>query len=158
MLDKEEIKRRVRGVLKALEEGRDDDDSLLEHQRNIIWVSGFRSLDEQGKKLAEEIVAELALENKELAEEDSDFISPGPIPELMAMKLVGGVPEMSDCEKVLCYESHIEKMLAAIQERMDELNNGTELSEFDQGRQMAFLEVMDIIKTRHSIILEVIAE
>ena len=96
MLDKEELKRRVRGVLKALEEGRGDDDSLLEHQRNVIWLSCFPPLDEQDKKLAEEIVAELALENKELAEEDSDFISPGPIPELMAMKLVGGVPETNE--------------------------------------------------------------
>ena len=65
---------------------------------------------------------------------------------------------MGDYEKVLNYEVHIADMLLAIKERMDELNNGTELSEFDQGRKMAFFEVMDIIKTRHSIILEVIEE
>ena len=65
--------------------------------------------------------------------------------------------KMSDYEKVLQYESHIADMLIAIQERMDELD-GEELDEFDQGRKMAFFEVMDIIKTRHSIILEMIEE
>ena len=68
------------------------------------------------------------------------------------------VEKMSDYDKLLHYETHIEDMLFAIQVRMDELNGTTELSEFDQGRQMAFFEVMDIIKTRHSIILELIEE
>lgn len=66
--------------------------------------------------------------------------------------------KMSDYEKALTYEVHIEEMLTAIQERMDELRDSTELSEFDQGRQLAFFEVMDMIKTRHSIILELIEE
>ena len=65
--------------------------------------------------------------------------------------------KMSDHEKILQYEAHIADMLTAIQDRMDELD-GVELSEFDQGRQLAFFEVMDIIKTRHSIILEMIED
>ena len=65
---------------------------------------------------------------------------------------------MSDQEKVLCYEAHIGDMLAAIQERLDELNDAEVLDEFEKGRQLAFFEVMYIIKARHSIILELIEE
>jgi hypothetical protein len=50
-------------------------------------------------------------------------------------------------------------MLHAIQERLDELDNHSkELSEFEQGRQLAFTEVLEIIKTRHEMIWEVLSD
>lgn len=63
---------------------------------------------------------------------------------------------MSDREKVVEYELHIEDMLKVIQERIDEFDSPNSLSEFEQGRQTAYLEMMDIIKTRHKMILEVL--
>ena len=65
---------------------------------------------------------------------------------------------MSDKEKVLEYEVHIENMLQVLQERLAEFGDGKDLSDFEQGRHLAYLEMMDIIKTRHSIILELIAD
>lgn len=65
---------------------------------------------------------------------------------------------MSDNEKVVEYELQIEDMLHALQERLDEFGKDEKLSEFEQGRQVAYLEMMDIIKTRHEMILEVISE
>lgn len=49
-------------------------------------------------------------------------------------------------------------MLKAIQERLDEFDSPNNLSEFEQGRQIAYIEMMDIIKTRHKMILEVLNE
>lgn len=63
---------------------------------------------------------------------------------------------MTDKEKVVEYELQIEDMLHALQERLDEFGNN--LSEFEQGRQSAYTEMMDIIKTRHKMILEVLEE
>ena len=65
---------------------------------------------------------------------------------------------MSDRDKVLEYEVHIENMLHVLQERLSEFGDGKGLSDFESGRHLAYLEMMDIIKTRHSIILELIAE
>lgn len=59
---------------------------------------------------------------------------------------------------VVVYEAFIEDMLKTLQANLDELNTDKELSEFEQGRHLAYTEMFDIIKTRHSIILEVIAE
>lgn len=64
---------------------------------------------------------------------------------------------MSDKDKVIEYELQIEDMLHAIQERIGELD-GKKLSEFEEGRFLAFTEMMDIIKTRHKMIHEVIEE
>ena len=58
---------------------------------------------------------------------------------------------------MLHYEVHIEDMLRVLQERLTEFGDGKGLSEFEQGRQMAYWEMMDIIKIRHSMILELIA-
>lgn len=63
---------------------------------------------------------------------------------------------MTDRDKVLAYELHIEDMLHAITENLDELKRRESLSEFEQGRQLAYEELLDILKTRHSIILKVI--
>lgn len=65
---------------------------------------------------------------------------------------------MTDSEKILEYKVHIENMLHVLQERLAEFGDGKGLSEFEQGRQLAYWEIMDIIRTRHSIILELIAE
>lgn len=65
---------------------------------------------------------------------------------------------MSDKEKVVEYELQLEDMLHALQERMGEFEDSKKLNEFDQGRQTAYMEMMDIIQTRHSMILEVIKE
>lgn len=63
---------------------------------------------------------------------------------------------MNDREKITEYELQIEDMLHAIQERLSEFEGN--LSEFEQGRQLAYTEMMDIIKTRHQLILEVLGE
>ena len=65
---------------------------------------------------------------------------------------------MSNRDKVLEYEVHIENMLHVLQERLSEFGDKKSLSDFESGRHLAYLEMMDIIKTRHSIILELIAE
>lgn len=59
-----------------------------------------------------------------------------------------------DENKAAVYETNIEDMLSAIQERLDELS-GKDLDAFDKGRQMAFAEMLEIIKTRHKIIWDV---
>lgn len=63
---------------------------------------------------------------------------------------------MNDSEKILVYELHIEDMLNALSERYSELCNRVNLSEFDQGRQLAYFEMLEIINTRHSIIKEIL--
>lgn len=65
---------------------------------------------------------------------------------------------MNDKEKVVEYELQIEDMLHALQGRLDEFKDSKKLTEFEQGRQTAYLEMMDIIKTRHKMIMEVISE
>lgn len=61
---------------------------------------------------------------------------------------------MEDREKIITYELHIEDMLHALKERLEELNASAELDEFQQGRQLAYIEMLDIIKTRHQMIWE----
>lgn len=64
---------------------------------------------------------------------------------------------MSDKDKVVEYELQIEDMLHTLQERIGELD-GEKLNEFEEGRLLAYTEMMDIIKTRHQMILAVIEE
>ena len=63
---------------------------------------------------------------------------------------------MDDREKVIEYELQIEDMLCTIQDRLDEFEPGGLLTEFEQGRQTAYLEMMDIIRTRYQMVLEVL--
>ena len=65
---------------------------------------------------------------------------------------------MDDYQKVVAYEVHIEDLLKAITERMNELSAQGQLDDFQKGRQLAFWEVMDMIKTRHAMILELIED
>ena len=62
---------------------------------------------------------------------------------------------MKATEKIAVYETCIEDMLHVLQERLDELKT-MELDDFEKGRQLAFTEMYDIIKTRHKVILEVL--
>lgn len=64
---------------------------------------------------------------------------------------------MANDNKSAVYETEIEDMLKAIQERLDELS-GKKLDDFDQGRQLAFIEMLEIIKTRHKVIMDVLKE
>ena len=60
-------------------------------------------------------------------------------------------------DKVLEYELQIAEMLHVIQDRLEEFN-GKKLDDFELGRKLAYTEMMDIIKTRHQIILDVISD
>jgi hypothetical protein len=61
-------------------------------------------------------------------------------------------------EKVIAYETHIEDLLHAILERKIELDSAEALDTFQQGRQLAYEEVIDMIKTRHAMILELLED
>lgn len=65
---------------------------------------------------------------------------------------------MNDNDKVLHYEVHIEDMLHALRDRLAEFGDGKDLSEFEQGRYLAYWEMMDIINTRHKMILELVED
>ena len=60
-------------------------------------------------------------------------------------------------DKVVEYELQITDMLQTLQARLDEFKD-KKLDEFEQGRELAYTEMMDIIKTRHQMILDVLAD
>ena len=71
----------------------------------------------------------------------------------LQMELGGGsMYTISDSEKVITYELHIEDMLHVLQERLAELDKSTYLDVFQKGRQLAYKEMLDIIKTRYQMI------
>ena len=49
-------------------------------------------------------------------------------------------------------------MLKTLQEKLSEFGDAEEMSEIEQGRQLAYTEMLDIIQTRHRMILDVIEE
>lgn len=65
---------------------------------------------------------------------------------------------MSDSEKVIEYEMQIEDMLHTLQSRLDEFTEKKDLDDFEKGRQLAYQEIMEIIQTRHGMILDVLGE
>jgi len=65
---------------------------------------------------------------------------------------------MNDKEKAVVYEMHIEDMLNVLIERLAEFEGMDELEPFQQGRQLAYIEMMDIIKIRHGLILELLED
>lgn len=65
---------------------------------------------------------------------------------------------MSDKDKVIEYELQIEDMLHTLQSRLEEFNNIKKLDDFEKGRQLAYQEIMEIIQTRHGMILDVLKE
>lgn len=56
------------------------------------------------------------------------------------------------------YETFIRDMLQVFLSRYKEFENVKELSDFDKGRQLAYWEILDIIKTRKDIISDVLSE
>ena len=61
--------------------------------------------------------------------------------------------------KINTYEVYIEDMLRVFQERFNELDaNYKNLSEYEQGRWMAYYEILDIIRTRKDLIAEMLAD
>lgn len=65
---------------------------------------------------------------------------------------------MSDNEKVIEYELQIEDMLHTLQSRLDEFTSEKNLDDFEKGRQLAYQEIMEIIQTRHKMIMDVLEE
>lgn len=65
---------------------------------------------------------------------------------------------MSDSEKIIEYELQIEDMLHTLQSRMDEFTSEKNLDDFEKGRQLAYQEIMEIIQTRHKMIMDVLEE
>ena len=61
-------------------------------------------------------------------------------------------------DRVAVYEANIVDMLRVIKDRLDELNATQQLNAFEQGRQLAYTEIWEIIQTRHQIIMEVLSE
>lgn len=61
-------------------------------------------------------------------------------------------------DRIAVYEANIEDMLRVIKDRLDELNTTQPLDTFEQGRQLAYTEMWEIIQTRHQIIMEVLSE
>ena len=70
----------------------------------------------------------------------------------------GGTAKMSDSEKIIEYELQIEDMLHTLQSRMDEFTSEKNLDDFEKGRQLAYQEIMEIIQTRHKMIMDVLEE
>ena len=56
------------------------------------------------------------------------------------------------------YETFIRDMLQVFLSRYKEFENVKDLSDFDKGRQLAYWEILDIIKTRKDIISDVLSE
>lgn len=59
-------------------------------------------------------------------------------------------------DRVAVYEANIEEMLRVIKDRLDELTATQPLNTFEQGRQLAYTEMWEIIQTRYGIILDVL--
>ena len=56
------------------------------------------------------------------------------------------------------YETFVRDMLQVFLSRYKELEDTKDLSDFDKGRQLAYWEILDIIKTRKDIIADVLSE
>lgn len=56
------------------------------------------------------------------------------------------------------YETFVRDMLQVFLSCYKELEDAKDLSDFDKGRQLAYWEILDIIKTRKDIIADVLSE
>lgn len=64
---------------------------------------------------------------------------------------------MSDTEKLVIYETFFEDLYHAFQERYEELHQKfNSLGEFDQGKHLAYYELLDAMKTRNEMISELL--
>ena len=60
-------------------------------------------------------------------------------------------------ERVTEYELQIRDMLQTLSERLAEFE-GKQLDDIEIGRKLAYTEMMEIIKTRHSMIMTVLED
>ena len=76
------------------------------------------------------------------------------------MNLKGEKRKMAemDNQKIATYEVFIQDMLNVFKERYTELSQNKKLSEFQEGRKLAYWEILDIIKTRKDLISEMLEE
>ena len=65
---------------------------------------------------------------------------------------------MTDAEKAIAYEVHIEDMLRFFQENLKEFDEMENMDDFEKGRRMAYIEVIETIKLRHEIIWSVLED
>lgn len=63
-----------------------------------------------------------------------------------------------DNQKIATYEVFIQDMLNVFKERYTELSQNKKLDEFQEGRKLAYWEILDIIKTRKDLISEMLEE
>ena len=56
------------------------------------------------------------------------------------------------------YETFVRDMLQVFLSRYKELEDAKDVADFDKGRQLAYWEILDIIKTRKDIIADVLSE
>lgn len=61
-------------------------------------------------------------------------------------------------DHIAVYETFIRDMLNAFSERYEEIRKQGSKSEFDQGREQAYWEVLDIVNTRKEMISEILSE
>ena len=59
---------------------------------------------------------------------------------------------MTDEQKIVQYETQLEDLMNVLEERLSEFCG--ELDEFEQGRQLAYNEITDLIKTRYKMIID----
>ena len=60
-------------------------------------------------------------------------------------------------ERLLEYEIQIKDMLRVLQLQLDEFKDKS-LDDFERGRELAYFEILDIIKTRYQLIQELISD
>ncbi|MBE5766211.1 MAG: hypothetical protein E7335_03400 [Clostridiales bacterium] len=65
---------------------------------------------------------------------------------------------MTDKDKVIEYELQIESMLKALIERLSEFDTTSQLTDFEQGRQLAYQEMFEIIQTRYQMIFDILSQ
>lgn len=69
------------------------------------------------------------------------------------------VNQMSDCEKAAVYETFLIDLFQVFSERYGTLQKAqAELSEFDQGKYLAYEEFLDAMTTRNEMIAEILSE
>ena len=69
------------------------------------------------------------------------------------------VNQMSDCEKAAVYETFLIDLFQVFSERYGTLQKAqAELSEFDQGKYLAYEEFLDAMMTRNEMIAEIQSE
>ena len=67
--------------------------------------------------------------------------------------------EMDEHERITVYEVFLEDMLHVFQDRFAELDcDYSTLSEHDKGKWLAYWEILDIIRTRYGMIMDILQD